>query len=135
MKDEYRAITREWLAKAESDLNFAKASFGEFEEFYSQMCILCHDAAEKFLKAFITAHGGKPERTHDLVTLLIDCTKLSGEDAGVTVLEPHCRLLNRYYIPLKYPSHYPMMSRVQAQEAIAAAESIGDEISNRLGCK
>lgn len=133
MKDAFRAISREWIAKAESDLNYARASFGEFDEFYSQMCIMCHDSAEKYLKAFIAAHGGRPERTHDLVTLLLDCIQLSEEHAGLTGIEHHCRLLNRYYIPLKYPSHYPAMTRKQAEEAIAAAKLIADEISSRLG--
>ncbi|MBF0564508.1 MAG: HEPN domain-containing protein [Nitrospirae bacterium] len=73
MKDEYRAITLEWLSKAESDYNFAKSSFEEFDDFYSQMCLLCHDATEKYLKAFILSTGNRPERIHDLVALLNEC--------------------------------------------------------------
>lgn len=132
MKSEYKSIAREWLAKAESDLAYARASFSEFDDFFSQMCILCHDAAEKFLKAVIVSKGGKPESIHDLVTLLGSCTTGDTETATLPDLEEPCRLLNRYYIPLKYPSHYPAMSRMQAQQAIEAAEIIRMVVLSRL---
>lgn len=60
MKEEYRSITLEWLNKAENDLDYARASFREFESFFSQMCILCHDAAEKYLKACLATQGLRP---------------------------------------------------------------------------
>lgn len=40
MKDEFRAISLEWIKKAQSDYGFTTASFREFDDFYSQMCIL-----------------------------------------------------------------------------------------------
>ncbi len=46
-------LVKDWLAKADSDFRYAKASFESFDDFYSQICILCHDAAEKYLKAFL----------------------------------------------------------------------------------
>ena len=51
MQGNHERIAAEWFSKAESDLNFAKASFKDFDEFYSQMCLLCHDAVEKFLRS------------------------------------------------------------------------------------
>ena len=53
MNEQYRKITEEWLNKAQSDYLFAEASLREFSGFYSQICILCHDAVEKNLKAFL----------------------------------------------------------------------------------
>lgn len=124
MKKEYRTITREWLAKAESDLAYAQASYREFDDFHSQMCILCHDAAEKFLKALLASSGTRPERTHDLVTLHNECLSVFGTLGALNELDAPCRLLNRYYVPLKYPSHYPAITKVQASQAIEAAEHI-----------
>jgi len=40
---------KEWLAKAEDDLNFAK--LGLESNFYSQVCFLSHQIIEKSLKA------------------------------------------------------------------------------------
>ena len=78
MKEEFRSITLEWFNKAESDLDYARASFREFDRFYSQICILCHDAVEKYLKAGLASRGLRPKRTHDLVTLLTAATAPCG---------------------------------------------------------
>jgi HEPN domain-containing protein len=134
MRDEYRRITLEWLNKADSDLNFAKASFKEFDDFYSQMCILCHDAVEKYLKAYIASHGIKPERIHDLVVLLNECIKLAEQHIeDFRLQEEGCRILNRYYTPLKYPSHYPTATQEQAKEAIEMATNISKFIKEQIG--
>lgn len=124
MKGSFRKIALEWMEKAESDLNYARASFEEFDKFYSQMCILSHDAAEKYLKGYIAFCGIKPEKIHDVAALLNDCIKLSANKEGFIVLEEKCRILNQYYIPLKYPSHYPMITREQAKQAIESAAAI-----------
>ena len=47
-------------------------------------------------------------------------------------LSESTRLLNRYYIPLKYPSHYPVMNKEQAEEAIRAAKAIRDVVKNLI---
>lgn len=60
-------VVKEWLNKAESDLRYAQCSFREFDDFYSQMCILCHDSAEKYLKAYLYANNVKPPKIHDLL--------------------------------------------------------------------
>lgn len=109
---------------------FARASFEDFDDFYRQICILCHDAAEKYLKAFITLHGVKPECIHDLLRLLNQCCEFSKE---LESLREVCITLNPYYTPLKYPSHYPMPSRDQAKEAIEAVIRISKIIRDK--CK
>ena len=135
MKEQYREIANEWLNKADSDLDYAEASFDEFDDFYSQMCILCHDAAEEYLKGYITSFGIKPERIHDLVTLLIKCKEVLENEDKFNVIEESARLLNRYYTPLKYPSHYPVMNKEQAGEAIRAAKKIRDLVKRLLNIK
>lgn len=129
MKKNNIKIAEEWLEKAESDLSFAKASFDEFSNFYSQMCILCHDSVEKYLKAYIISLGIKPEHIHDLLKLLNTCKDKEKEFEDY--LEK-CRILNRYYTPLKYPSHYPMLTKEQAKEAIDIAEEIGKFVNNLI---
>ncbi|MBU0600634.1 HEPN domain-containing protein [bacterium] len=129
MKDK---ITLEWINKANSDLAFAQASLREFDDFYSQMCILCHDAVEKYLKAYITSCGVKPERIHDLVTLLNECIKISEVPEKFETHKEECRVLNRYYTPLKYPSHYPIATKEQATEAIEIATDMDKFIKECL---
>ncbi len=133
MNSEYAALTREWLGKARSDLEYARASFREFDDFYAQMCILCHDAAEKYLKALLVSEGVRPERTHDLLALLHECSASAGATSLRGALEEACRLLNSYYTPLKYPSHFPQLTRDHAARALAAAESVEAAVLGLLG--
>jgi len=133
MKNDYKQITLEWLEKADSDLNFAKASLKKFDDFYSQICILCHDAVEKYLKAYIISKGAKPKRIHDLVTLLKECIKLSKYPERLKTCEEDCRILNFYYTPLKYPSHYPKVTKEQAKEAVERAIQVGEVIKKEIG--
>lgn len=129
MNAAYKALTLEWLRKAQSDLLFAEASLREFSGFYSQICILCHDSAEKYLKAFLIANGTRPDRVHDLMALLHECLKI---DASLDLLDMACSNLNDYYIPLKYPSHYPDIVREQSAEAFESAKLIQTEIEKRI---
>jgi hypothetical protein len=172
MNAAYKALTQEWLSKAQSDLLFAEASLREFSGFYSQICVLCHDSAEKYLKTFLIAHGIRPDRVHDLMALLHECLKidalansrchprmsLSGIhdfsnlqtgfpiriasgmtncegikiDATLCLLDMACSILNDYYIPLKYPSHYPDIIREQSAEAFDSVKLIQAEIEKRI---
>jgi len=129
MNAAYKALTQEWLSKAQSDLLFAEASLREFSGFYSQICVLCHDSAEKYLKTFLIAHGIRPDRVHDLMALLHECLKI---DATLCLLDMACSILNDYYIPLKYPSHYPDIIREQSAEAFDSAKLIQAEIEKRI---
>lgn len=129
MNESYRKITLEWLNKAQSDYLFAEASLREFSGFYAQICILCHDVVEKYLKAFLISQGKRPDRIHDLLAILNDSCQI---DSTLEVISAQCGILNDYYIPLKYPSHYPEMTREQAEEAFAAAGVVRDEIEKRL---
>lgn len=133
MKDDYRSITFEWIGKAESDLDYARASFRELERFYSHICILCHDSVEKFLKGCLASQGIRPERSHDLVALLNRCIEVAENKSYLIAVENPCRILNRYYIPLKYPSHYPAITKEQAREAIEAAGAVQVAITSFLG--
>lgn len=129
MNSAYRSITLEWLHKAESDFLFAEASLRELSGFYSQICVLCHDSAEKYLKSFIIYNGSRPDRTHDLFVLVNECSTFNND---MVRLNEACSVLNDFYTPLKYPSHYPEISREQAEEALSAARSIKDAVEGML---
>jgi HEPN domain-containing protein len=53
----------EWLKKAEEDYQFA-ASVREDSTFYAQICFHFHQAAEKYLKAFIVARDLDFQKIH-----------------------------------------------------------------------
>ncbi|MGB9612624.1 MAG: HEPN domain-containing protein [Candidatus Margulisiibacteriota bacterium] len=132
MKNNPSKVVLDWIKRADSDFGFAKAAFKEFDEFYSQMCILCHDAVEKYLKAYLVSRKKRYKRIHDLVTLLKDCANISENKEAFMGFEEGCRILNNYYSPLKYPSHFPFATQKQAKEAIEITEEIGKFIKTEI---
>jgi len=66
-------VVDEWVKKAEEDYQFA-ASVLEDSTFYAQICFHFHQAAEKYLKAFIVARDLEFQKIHDLLVLLKLCS-------------------------------------------------------------
>ena len=56
-------IVQEWLRQAEEDFNFASDSI-HHEKYYSRICFLFQQSAEKYLKAFIVAHKLEFRKIH-----------------------------------------------------------------------
>jgi HEPN domain-containing protein len=75
-------IIIEWIAKANDDFEFARVNLEEDKHFFSQICFHFHQAAEKYLKAFIVANDLEFKKIHDLPVLLKICkTKQSKLDS------------------------------------------------------
>jgi len=70
---------------------------------YAWCCFLCQQAAEKALKA-VLEHLRTPAPGHNLLKLLSQIAEL--ETVSETV-QRACTVLNRYYIPTRYPSAFP----------------------------
>lgn len=65
--------------------------------------------------------------------LLKQCIKISKGDKDLKNIEKDCKELNLYYIPLKYPSHYPPLDRKKVERALKCAEGIEEVIRKKLG--
>jgi HEPN domain-containing protein len=123
-------IVREWLIKADEDLDFAKINLDEDHAFYSQICFHFQQAAEKYLKAFVVAYDLEFEKMHNLAQLLKMCAK---KDASLLSLMEQCELLSAAYIDTRYPVHWPTdYSRDKAVKMSAAADEIGAQIRRIL---
>lgn len=73
-----KEIVGAWTRKGKDDLLFAKAAFKE-TEFYSQICCLCQQAVEKYLKVVLLAINGKitkKDKIHNLNILAKKCGSL-----------------------------------------------------------
>jgi len=123
----------DWLDDAEDDLAAAKELYraGRF----AKACFLAQQAAEKALKAFLIKRGSIYERTHSVVALLERAkayVDVPAElfDAG--------DLLDRYYIPARYPNAWPSgspskrLKEADARRAIEAAEKVLDYVKRNL---
>lgn len=79
------AIAQEWLAKAGEDFGFALVNLQERKPFAAQICFHFHQAAEKYLRAYIVAHDLEFRKIHDLLLLLATC--MSHEPAAASLYE------------------------------------------------
>jgi HEPN domain-containing protein len=107
-------VVDEWVKKAEEDYQFA-ASVLEDSTFYAQICFHFHQAAEKYLKAFIVARDLEFQKIHDLLVLLKLC---SAAEPGLSKIQDDCKFLNRFYIDTRYPVHWP--TNYSEEEALKA---------------
>ena len=95
-------IVDQWLSKAEEDFGYASSSLEESLEFYAQICYHFHQAAEKYLKAYIIKYDLEFKRIHDLLELLDICSK---HGTKLHDIKEACIFLNRFYISTRYPVH------------------------------
>jgi len=79
-------------------------SYGK-KPFWSHICFLFQQSAEKYLKAFILDQGLKFQKTHDLPILLKKCFEKA---PGPVDLADDCELLATFYVETRYPVHWPV---------------------------
>ncbi len=109
------------MRQAWGDFRAAEALYSSGN--YAWCCFACHQAAEKSLKA-ILEHFGRPTRGHNLVELLSEVERYVAVPGQV---RRACFVLNRYYIPTRYPNAFPsgapvdMFSEDDAKEALDLA--------------
>jgi len=122
-------VINEWMEKADEDLEFA-VSIIENSTFYAQICFHFHQAAEKYLKAFIIACDLEFRKIHDLPVLLQSCLE---KEPDLKILLDDCRFLNRFYIDTQYRVHWPTeYTKEEALKAQTATEHIREEIKKAL---
>jgi HEPN domain-containing protein len=115
-------IIREWLERADDDFEFASINLRERKPFYAQICFHFHQAAEKYLKAFVVANELEFRKIHDLPMLLKTCV---ARDSSFSQLGEAREYLNSFYVETRYPVHWPTaLSYEEAQRALHHTEEI-----------
>jgi len=124
-----RQLVRQWLAKADDDLDAAKFLFAPGRPFFAAICFHCQQAAEKYLKAFLTWHQIEFPKTHDLGLLL---GLIASADSSLAVSLSAGTALNPYGVEIRYPGDVPEITREDAEEAILLADKVKEAISLAL---
>jgi HEPN domain-containing protein len=120
-----------WLAFARDDLRMAELALAE--GILNQVCFHAQQCVEKAIKAWFAQHDQVAPRTHRMADLLpLLPPDLMGE------LGNALRLLDRFYIPTRYPDAVPDMwpggvSRPSdAEEALDLARRALRKVEHKL---
>ena len=120
-----------WLQFAHEDLRMAEMAWGE--AIYNQVCFHAQQCVEKALKGLMAYHGQLLPRTHRLADLL----SLLKPDP-LPDLSDEIRLLDRFYIPTRYPDALPgtlsnaLPGQAEAQEALAMARQTFERVKKLI---
>ncbi|MCK4850342.1 MAG: HEPN domain-containing protein [Phycisphaerae bacterium] len=122
-------IVRQWISKAQTDLAAAEVLILRDPPLPYPACFHAQQAAEKYLKAFLTWQQVEFPRTHALGELL-DLVSQADKDlaaslSGVTGLNP-------YGVEVRYPGDIPEPNRQQAEEALELAQSVRKAVLSAL---
>lgn len=128
----HRLVVLEWLYKADQDFGFAQTSLSSKDlNYFDQICFFFHQAAEKYLKAYIVKFDLKFAKLHDLVKLLEIC---STHDSSLKSLTESCSYLTPFYFETRYADEiFTVLTREQAEKAHQHAREIQTAIRQKLG--
>jgi HEPN domain-containing protein len=113
----------DWIYFAREDLQVAEWAF--LAQIYNQACFHAQQCVEKALKARLCHHGTIPPRIHQLSVLM----DLLPDDA-LSDLRSAIVLLDRFYIPTRYPDALPgtlsegLPDADDAEEALEVARKV-----------
>jgi HEPN domain-containing protein len=111
-----------WLQFAAEDLQMGELAMRE--AIYNQVCFHSQQCAEKAIKSLLMLQGKAPPRTH----LLGDLLRLLSPNPFAASLG--IDLLDRFYLPTRYPDALPgslpegLPNHEDASEALAAARQV-----------
>ena len=121
---------RQWLHKADHDLrSSARLMSGDEEPLLDTAVYHCQQAAEKALKAYLTAHGIPFPKIHLLSPLLGFCEDI---DSSFSELSDAAELLTPLATEFRYPGDILEPSASDADEALKLAEKVVRFVMSRL---
>lgn len=112
-----------WLDFAREDIRMAELALQW--DIFNQTCFHSQQCTEKALKSLISSRGTSPPRTHRLVDILSML-----EPALLADIANDIQLLDRFYIPTRYPDALPgalpddLPTRQDAEQALTIAQQV-----------
>jgi HEPN domain-containing protein len=116
-----RTLVEQWLSRALSNLDRARAGKVRDTILYEDLCFDCQQAVEKSLKALLVANDKESPHTH-LIAHLLE----TPEQTGLKIPEDvkAASDLTEYAVHTRYPGLYEPVSEVEYREALAMAERV-----------
>lgn len=130
MSPESHDLAKIWLAKAQSDLATARLLIKGSERYLDTGSYHCQQAAEKAIKAWLTAAEISFVKTHSLEILLRLCFP---SHSGFQRFLSHAIELTPLATEFRYPGDIFEPSAEEADHAYALAEEITTWIADEFG--
>lgn len=132
MSAESRELARVWLAKAHSDLATARLLITGLEKHLDTGSYHCQQAAEKALKAWLTAREIVFPKTHSIVALVAFC--ITSEPVFKS-LQRHAQALTPLGTAFRYPAEEFEPDLSTASQALALAEDVYTFCERQIGAQ
>jgi HEPN domain-containing protein len=116
-----KELVRQWLGKARQDLEAAAALLAHDPPFLYPVCFHAQQAAEKYLKAFLTWHQIEFPKTHSIKELL---DLAAGANASLADSLREAVVLTPFGVDLRYPGDAPEPNEEEAKQAFAMARQV-----------
>lgn len=128
MKNNRFKLTKEWITKAQHDLQTAKILYQEKGP-SDTLCFHCHQSVEKYLKAYLVFKNIYFEKIHNLWKLAELC---GTKDKEFLNFEEQLKTLDAYYIESRYPPEIETYSRKECTKILDIAEKLTQFILNKI---
>jgi HEPN domain-containing protein len=129
MAGEKRLEVQSWLQKANNDLRSAQVDLAAQPPLIEDALFHCQQAAEKAMKAFLTAHDTTFRKTHDLDELASACEQI---DASLRDALTPARDLTVFAWEFRYPGSDEAPPEAEARSSLLLAQAAVDGIRERL---
>lgn len=117
------------MCKGETDVAAAEELLHSPRRLLQPACFHAQQAAEKYLKAFLTWHQVDCPKTHSIRQLL----SLVGDVDGALAEElREAAALTVYGVEARYPSDLPEPNTSEAAQAVATARKVRDGVMRAL---
>jgi HEPN domain-containing protein len=127
-------MARRWIDQAEHNLEVTRLHVQN--GFWSDACFMAEQTAQVALKAYLYAQGERFIPIHSVHELASECEK---RDAGFSRAVEWGKVLDKYYIPARYPDAlappavpYKSFIEAEARQALSHAEGIVSLVKARI---
>jgi HEPN domain-containing protein len=120
-----RKLIGDWTHKADADIQSAETLLSHDPPLIYPSCFHSQQAAEKYLKAYLTWRQLEFPKTHSIRELL-NLVELTDTKLAKTLLP--AAALTPYAVEFRYPADIPEPTLAQAREALTLAQSVAKAI-------
>jgi HEPN domain-containing protein len=122
-------IVRDWTNKADQDIRSAEALLLQDPPLLFPSCFHSQQAAEKYLKAYLTHRQIEFPKTHSIRELL---NLVGTVDDDITVKLHAAAELTPYGVDVRYPGDIPEPTRSETEDALVLARMVCEVVMRRL---